>query len=77
MEEKATYTTTPPARQFRLAELMEARNVTPADITKRLRITRQAVSYLVNKPPAAVKLKTLYGLCEVLGCSPNELLGWE
>lgn len=65
---------------WRISELMRAAGVRSAtDLTQRLaeagvsrHLTR--VAQLVKGPPAQLSLELLAGLCEVLNCTPNDLL---
>lgn len=67
--------TTRPLRQFgeKVQELRIAKGMTQAELARRVRLTRQAVS-LIERGDMWVKLGTLYQLSLVLGCKPGELL---
>lgn len=42
-----------------------------------LQLTHTPVNYLYKKTPTSLSLKTLYALCYVLECTPNDLIEFD
>lgn len=57
-----------------LDEVMKRRHITNRDLAEKLGITEVHVSRLKHECVKAVRLDTLYALCEVLECEPGDLL---
>ncbi|MBO9532019.1 MAG: helix-turn-helix transcriptional regulator [Solirubrobacteraceae bacterium] len=58
----------------RLDELLEARGMTLAELARQVGISPVNLSILKNGHARAVRFSTLTDICDVLGCTPGELL---
>lgn len=56
-----------------LGELLDARGLTVAELSKRVDITPVNLSKLKNNRAKAVRFSTLVALCEELDCQPGDL----
>ncbi|RNE49429.1 helix-turn-helix domain-containing protein [Corynebacterium alimapuense] len=56
-----------------LAELLDARDLTIAELSKRVGITPVNLSKLKNNRAKAVRFSTLLVLCKELECQPGDL----
>jgi putative transcriptional regulator len=61
----------------RLDRLLEERGMTLTELAQRVDVTVVNLSILKNGRARAVRFSTLTALCEVLGCQPGDLLGYE
>ena len=57
-----------------LDELLEARGMTVTELSHRIGITHANLSALKNNRGRAIRFSTLTALCEVLDCTPGDLL---
>ncbi len=57
-----------------LDELLEARGMTLAELARRVGISAVNLSVLKNGHARAVRFSTLTDICDVLGCTPGDLL---
>ena len=57
-----------------LDELLLAKGMTLVDLSARVGVTVANLSILKNGHARAVRFTTLTAICDVLGCSPGELL---
>ena len=57
-----------------LDELLQARGMTLVDLSSRVGVTVANLSILKNGHARAIRFTTLTAICDVLGCSPGELL---
>ena len=60
-----------------LDRLLEERGMTLTDLAKRVDITVVNLSILKNGRARAIRFSTLTAICEVLGCQPGDLLGYD
>jgi putative transcriptional regulator len=60
-----------------LDRLLEERQMTLTELADRVDVTVVNLSILKNGRARAVRFSTLTALCEVLGCQPGDLLGYE
>lgn len=60
-----------------LDALLEARGMTLAELARRVGISAVNLSVLKNGHARAVRFSTLTDICDVLGCTPGELLSVE
>jgi putative transcriptional regulator len=63
--------------QVRLDELLAARGMTLTQLSERVGITIVNLSILKNGRARAIRFSTLAALCDVLGCQPGDLLGYQ
>ena len=56
-----------------LDELLEARDMTITELSRRIDITHANLSALKNNRGRAVRFSTLTALCDALDCTPGEL----
>lgn len=57
-----------------LDELLEARGMTLAELARRVGISAVNLSVLKNGHARAVRFSTLTEICDVLACTPGDLL---
>lgn len=57
-----------------LYELMAQRNVSVAELSKRTGMSRQAIYYLLNRPPSSIYISTITRICAALDVDPGTLL---
>jgi DNA-binding Xre family transcriptional regulator len=62
------------ATRFRLAELLEAANMTQTDLHRRSGIGYSTINGMVLNKARQVSLNTLDALSEALGCAPGDLV---
>lgn len=62
--------------EVRLHELIAARGVTLAELSRHVGVTVVNLSVLKNGHARAIRFSTLARLCEVLDCQPGDLLSW-
>ncbi|MEU8080343.1 helix-turn-helix transcriptional regulator [Catellatospora citrea] len=60
-----------------LDELLAARGMTLVELSARVGVTVANLSVLKNGHARAIRFSTLTALCDVLGCTPGELLGLD
>jgi len=58
----------------RLDELMKNHGVTPTDIHKQTKISRNTIYLLKKKSTNSIDFSTLDKLCTFFGCTPNDIL---
>lgn len=63
--------------EVRLHELIAARGMTLAELSRHVGITVVNLSVLKNGHARAIRFSTLARLCEVLDCEPGDLLSWR
>lgn len=56
-----------------LDELLEARDMTVTELSRRIGITHANLSALKNNRGRAVRFSTLTALCDALDCTPGDL----
>ena len=56
-----------------LDELLEARDMTVTELSRRIGITHANLSALKNNRGRAIRFSTLTALCDVLDCTPGDL----
>ncbi|WP_310535442.1 helix-turn-helix transcriptional regulator [Novosphingobium sp.] len=61
----------------KLDDLLHARRMTLTDLAQRVDITLANLSILKTGKAKAIRFSTLESICEVLGCQPGDLLGFE
>jgi putative transcriptional regulator len=61
----------------RLDDLLTDRGMTLTELAERVGITIVNLSILKNGRARAIRFSTLASLCEVLGCQPGDLLGYQ
>jgi putative transcriptional regulator len=61
----------------RLAEVLEARDMTMTELADRVGITLANMSILKNGHARAIRFTTLAAICRALDCQPGDLLRWE
>ena len=57
--------------------MLAKRKMSVTELSERVGITMANISILKNGKAKAIKLSTLEKLCEVLDCSPGDILGIE
>lgn len=57
-----------------LDELLQAQGMTLVELSSRVGVTVVNLSILKNGHARAIRFNTLTSICEVLGCTPGELL---
>ncbi|GIG00455.1 helix-turn-helix domain-containing protein [Catellatospora citrea] len=60
-----------------LDELLTARGMTLVELSARVGVTVANLSVLKNGHARAIRFSTLTALCDVLDCTPGELLGLD
>ncbi|GAB4051566.1 helix-turn-helix domain-containing protein [Catellatospora paridis] len=60
-----------------LDELLAARGMTLVELSARVGVTAANLSVLKNGHARAIRFSTLTALCDVLDCTPGELLGLD
>ena len=60
--------------EVHLDELVAARDMTLVELSAKVGVTVANLSILKNGHARAVRFTTLTAICDVLGCSPGELL---
>jgi putative transcriptional regulator len=60
--------------EVHLDELVTARDMTLVELSAKVGVTVANLSILKNGHARAVRFTTLTAICDVLGCSPGELL---
>ena len=65
------------AININLKDLIKSKGYTIAKLSKEIDITPANLSKLVNNKVSEIKLDTLNKICEVLKCSPGEILEFE
>ena len=69
--------------QWRLREVMAAHglfnatDLVPLLAERGVQLSREQVFRLVTQPPQRLSMDTLAALCDILGCSPNDLIEIE
>jgi putative transcriptional regulator len=63
--------------QVRLDALLGERNMTLTELSDRVGITVVNLSVLKNGHARAIRFSTMARICEVLGCQPGDLLGYQ
>lgn len=63
--------------KVRLDELLQARNMTLAELSRRVGVTMANLSILKNGRARAIRFSTLARLCAALDCQPGDLLTWR
>jgi putative transcriptional regulator len=61
----------------KLDDLLHARRMTLTELAERVDITLANLSILKTGKAKAIRFSTLESICEVLGCQPGDLLGFE
>jgi putative transcriptional regulator len=61
----------------KLDDLLHARRMTLTELAERVDITLANLSILKTGKAKAIRFSTLESICEVLGCQPGDLLGYE
>jgi putative transcriptional regulator len=61
----------------RLDRMLDERNMTLAELARRVDVTVVNLSVLKNGRARAVRFSTLTALCEALDCQPGDLLAYE
>ncbi len=61
----------------RLDALLEARGMTLAELARQVGISAVNLSVLKNGHARAIRFSTLTDICDVLGCTPGDLLEVE
>ena len=67
----------PVAARFRLAELLDEKQMTQSELARRSRVSQVTVNAIANNRTTRVDLATLDALSRVLGIQPGELLERE
>lgn len=57
-----------------LGELLDQRGMTLTELSERVGVTTVNLSILKNNRAKAIRYSTLLAICEVLDCTPGELL---
>jgi putative transcriptional regulator len=60
-----------------LDQLLDARGMTLTELAERVDVTVVNLSILKNGRARAIRFSTLTAICEVLGCQPGDLLGYD
>jgi putative transcriptional regulator len=60
-----------------LDELLEAREMTLAELSDLVDVTVANLSVLKNGRARAIRFSTLAAICRALGCEPGDLLSWR
>ncbi len=55
-------------------ELFQTSDLVPLLAERGIRLSREQVFRLVTQPPQRLSMDTLVALCDILGCSPNDLI---
>ncbi len=61
----------------KLDDLLHARRMTLTELAERVDITLANLSILKTGKAKAIRFSTLESICQVLGCQPGDLLGYE
>lgn len=61
------------AMQLRIKEILEEQGKTKYWLYIRLGLSYQNFSRLINNQTSSIKFENLKCLCEILGCTPNDL----
>ncbi len=61
----------------KLDDLLHARRMTLTELAERVDITLANLSILKTGKAKAIRFSTLESICEVLGCQPGDLLGYD
>ena len=61
----------------KLDDMLYARRMTLTELAERIGITLANLSILKTGKAKAIRFSTLESICEVLGCQPGDLLGYE
>lgn len=67
----------PSCIEVRLDELLQARKMTLAELSRRVGVTMVNLSILKNGHARAIRFSTLCRLCKALNCQPGDLLTWR
>ncbi len=59
--------------KLRVQEILEEQGHTKYWLYIRLGLSYQNFNKIINNETAGIKFKTLSSLCEILGCTPNDL----
>ena len=59
----------------RLDAVLEARGMTLAELSRRVGVSQVNLSVLKNGHARAIRFSTLTAICDVLECTPGDLLG--
>ena len=62
---------------IKLDDLLHARRMTLTDLASRVDITLANLSILKTGKAKAIRFSTLESICQVLGCQPGDLLGYD
>jgi putative transcriptional regulator len=60
--------------RLRLDVLLAERGMTLAELSRRVGVSQVNLSVLKNGHARAIRFSTLTAICDVLGCTPGELL---
>src|SRR5438094_10608745 len=62
--------------RLRMAErgMFQTSDLVPLLAERGVRLSREQVFRLVTQPPQRLSMDTLAALCDILGCSPNDLI---
>ncbi|RZT15265.1 putative transcriptional regulator [Kribbella sp. VKM Ac-2569] len=60
--------------QVNLGRLLAERNMTLAELARRIDVTVVNLSVLKNGRAKAIRFSTLTAICDALGCQPGDLL---
>ncbi len=65
--------------RLRMAEkgLFQTSDLVPLLAERGVSLSREQVFRLVTQPPQRLSMDTLAALCDILGCSPNDLIDVE
>ncbi len=63
--------------KLKIDELLEKKEQSRYWLYKELKLRSDSFLKLINNEPLAIKLTTLQRLCELLECSPNELIEFD
>ncbi|MBP1326891.1 putative transcriptional regulator [Leucobacter exalbidus] len=63
--------------KIRLAELLEARGLTLAELSRMVGVSTVNLSLLKNNHARAMRFTTLEAICEALDCEPGDLITRE
>lgn len=58
-------------------ELFQTSDMVPLLAERGIRLSREQVYRLVTQPPQRLSMDTLVALCDILGCTPNDLIEVE
>ncbi len=58
-------------------ELFQTTDLVPLLAERGINLSREQVFRLVTQPPQRLSMDTLAALCDILGCTPNDLIDIE